>query len=374
MPTVNIVAETKISRSARCQQLEAMFDVPSTEVSRLEWTGEMPIEERDWNIGAIIGPSGCGKSLTLTDIFGLPAEMKWDGEAVLDDFDESLSMEVISQTCQAVGFNTIPAWMRPFHVLSNGEKFRVELARRLLELPSPIVVDEFTSVVDRQVAKVGSHAVQKYVRKTDKQLVVAACHYDIVEWLQPDWVFEPATMSFQWRSLRPRPELAITIEKVDRSLWKLFSPFHYLTHHVHKGAKFYALFVGDTPVSIAAMLRRPHPRAKNVMGISRGVTLPDWQGLGLHFVLLEKLGMAYRSIGERLRAYPAHPAVVRSFQRSRQWKQAKQAGNYSPRVGSSSSTKTKNKCGALGGRPNATFEYVGERMADRKEARKLING
>ena len=147
-----------------------------------------------------------------------------------------------------------------------------------------------------------------------------------------------------------------------------------LTHHVHRGAKFYALFVGDVPVSIAAMMRRPHPKAKNVMGISRGVTIPDWQGLGLHFILLEKLGMAYRSIGERLRAYPAHPAVVRSFQRSPQWKQAKQAGTYSPRVAASSSVKAKNKCGSLGGRPNATFEYVGERLPDRKQARKFING
>ena len=374
MPLINIVAETKISRSPRCQQLEAMFDVPSAEVSRLEWSGDLAIENKEWNVGAIIGPSGCGKSLMLNDVFGKPAEMEWNGDAVLDDFDETLSMETISQTCQAVGFNTIPAWMRPFNVLSNGEKFRVELARRLLELPSPIAVDEFTSVVDRQVAKVGSHAVQKYVRKTNKQLVVAACHYDIIDWLQPDWVYEPATSSFQWRSLRQRPELQITIEKVDRSLWQVFAPFHYLTHHVHRGAKFYALFAGDVPVSIAAMMRRPHPKAKNVMGISRLVTLPDWQGLGLSFILVEKLGMAYRSIGERLRAYPAHPAVVRSFQRSPQWKQAKQAGTYSPRVAASSSVKAKNKCGSLGGRPNATFEYVGERLPDRKQARKFING
>jgi hypothetical protein len=115
---------------------------------------------------------------------------------VIDDFAGTLSMEQVSSACQAVGFNTIPAWLRPFYVLSNGERFRVELARRLLELSDPIVVDEFTSVVDRQVAQIGAHAVQKYVRRNKRKFVAVSCHYDIVDWLQPDWIFEPATMHF----------------------------------------------------------------------------------------------------------------------------------------------------------------------------------
>ena len=88
----------------------------------------------------------------------------------------------------AVGFNTIPAWLRPYGVLSNGEKFRVDLARRLLEGGDLIAVDEFTSVVDRQVAKIGSHAVQKWARGKGRQFVAATCHYDLEDWLQPDWV------------------------------------------------------------------------------------------------------------------------------------------------------------------------------------------
>jgi ABC-type ATPase with predicted acetyltransferase domain len=83
--------------------------------------------------------------------------------------------------------------MKPQAVLSNGERFRVDLARRLLELPDPIVVDEFTSVVDRQVAKIGAHAVQKFVRKHNRRFVAATCHYDVVEWLQPDWIFSLRT-------------------------------------------------------------------------------------------------------------------------------------------------------------------------------------
>ena len=199
MPSINIVVETDISRSARARQLEAMFDVPAQQKCQLQWSGELPIESESWNIGLIVGPSGSGKSTILNNIFGESCQLDWKGKSVIDDFASSYSMEQISLVCQAVGFNTIPAWLRPYSVLSNGEKFRVELARRLLETQNTIVIDEFTSVVDRQVAQIGAHAVQKYVRKNNRQFVAASCHYDIVDWLQPDWVFEPATMTFSRR-------------------------------------------------------------------------------------------------------------------------------------------------------------------------------
>ena len=65
-------------------------------------------------------------------------------------------------------------------------KIPVDLARRLLEVKGDLIrVDEFTSVVDRQVAQIGSHAVQKHVRENRKKFVAVTCHYDVVEWLHP---------------------------------------------------------------------------------------------------------------------------------------------------------------------------------------------
>jgi ABC-type ATPase with predicted acetyltransferase domain len=76
------------------------------------------------------------------------------------------------------------------------------LARALLEGGDQIVIDEFTGVVDRQVAKIGSDAVQKFIRKRGKKFVAVTCHYDVIEWLRPEWMLEPATMTFQWRSVQ----------------------------------------------------------------------------------------------------------------------------------------------------------------------------
>jgi hypothetical protein len=377
MRSIDLVVQTELTRSPRVKQLSGMFDVPAQEMVRHEWKGEIPIDERDWNIGLIVGPSGAGKSSVARQLFGDQPVMSWSAPSVVDDFDKKFGIQAIAEACSAVGFNTIPSWMKPYNVLSTGEKFRVELARLLLEGGDLVVVDEFTSVVDRQVAHIGSHALQKNVRKRGTKFVAVSCHYDIIEWLQPDWMLEPATMDFQWRLLRRRPALNVEIARVDHSAWKLFAPFHYLTMDLHRGAACYVLFVDGVPAAFQGILHRPHATAKNIKGSSRGVTLPDYQGLGLIFVMVDTLGAAHKAIGNRFRVYPAHPPLVRSFDRSDKWTMTKEPGQYSPRIGATS-TLGKNAAGKLGGnmggRPNSVFEYVGPAMTDAVAARSLIDG
>jgi len=270
-----------------------------------------------------------------------------------------VSVEQIAAVCQAVGFNTIPAWMRPHAVLSNGEKFRVELARRLLEDGDPIVVDEFTSVVDRQVAQIGAHAVQKYCRKNGKRFVAVTCHFDLLEWLQPDWVLDMATRQFQRRLLQRRPAIDCTIGRLPRSAWSLFAPYHYLTAELHKAAQCYGLWANGRLAAFAGLLHQPistRDHGKPIWRVSRLVTLPDWQGLGLAFVLCDALGAEHSGAGLRLRTYPAHPALIRGFDRSPRWKLKQAPG----RLGASNRrSQSSTKVGEMGGRPCAVFEYVG---------------
>ena len=370
MPTVDLVVESKIERTPRVKQLEAMFDVPPAKKSRLAWKGQVPIDDDDWQVGLIVGPSGSGKSTVKRELFGEEPAQEWGDAPVVDQFREDLTMGDISRICQAVGFNTIPAWMRPYGVLSTGERFRVELARRLLEQPDPVVVDEFTSVVDRQVAQIGSHAVQKYVRRNKRRFVAVTCHYDVIDWLQPDWVLEPATMTFARRSVQPRPRLDVSIRRVPYAFWQLFAPFHYLTARLNQQATCLVLFVGDRPAAFAGMLHRPHPKVRDIRGCSRLVTLPDWQGLGLAFVLIDTVAKLYRALGYRTRTYPAHPALVRSFQRSPHWAIKRKPGEF---VGTSALSGNMHKTGWIQGRrPNAIFEWCGEAWHDRLEAKRVL--
>ena len=387
MRSVDLIVETRLDRTPRVKQLSGMFDVPAQEKLSHHWQGELPIDERDWNIGLIVGPSGAGKSSVARQLFGEETKFEWRAKSIIDDFPPQYTIAQIAEICSAVGFNTIPSWMKPFAVLSTGEKFRVDLARRLLEATDLILVDEFTSVVDRQVAQIGSHAVQKHVRKANKKFVAVTCHYDVVDWLQPDWMLEPATMAFQWRSLCRRPDLNVEIARVDYAAWKLFAPFHYLTAELHRGAACFVLFVNSVPATFVGILHMPHAKVSDIKRISRIVTLPDFQGLGLAMILADTMAAAYKAIGYRLRNYPAHPSFVRSHDRSPRWALEKKPGVFSPALGATSPLRkrvdhsrpphldksTLPKQWHMGSRPCAVFEYCGDAM-DPVEAEKLISG
>jgi len=367
MPPIDVVVETKISNSVRAAQVSSMFDVPPQKKQRQEWHGELPLETRDWNVGLIVGPSGCGKSTILRYLFGETPALEWRGASVIDDFAKHHSVQDIAAICQSVGFNTIPAWLRPFAVLSNGERFRVEMARRMLESArekTVLTMDEFTSVVDRQVAQIGSHAVQKWIRKNKQQFVAATCHYDLEEWLQPDWILEPATMTFRWRSVQRRPEMQCSVFRVEYEAWRIFSRFHYMSAELNHGAKCFMLSIADKPAAFCAVVHRPHAKISGLFGMSRLVTLPDFQGLGLAFILADRVASAYRALDRRYRAYPAHPSLVRAFDKSSVWALIHEGAAKSARRGQSSSV-------ANAGRPCAVFEYCGPAM-ERFIAEKLI--
>ena len=114
-----------------------------------------------------------------------------------------VSVDEITKMFYSVGFGSVPSWLKPYSVLSNGEKMRVDLARALLEKDF-VVFDEFTSVVDRNVAQTACLAIAKAVKNTKKQFVAISCHYDILQWIQPDWVFDTDKMKSFFMSAHER--------------------------------------------------------------------------------------------------------------------------------------------------------------------------
>lgn len=365
MPTVDFVVESEISQTLRVRQLGSMFDCPVEDKSRIEFKLKFPYDKEDWNVGLVVGPSGSGKTSVMRQVWGEPPELEWKAPSLIDDFPEELAVKDVAAACSAVGFNTVPAWMRPYAVLSNGEKFRVDVARRMLELPDPVVVDEFTSVVDRQVAQIGSHAVQKFVRRAGKQFVAVTCHYDVIDWLQPDWVLDMATCSYTRRLLQRRPEIECTIARVPYAAWSMFAPFHYMSANLNRAARCFGIWANGNLAGFIGVIHMPHPKVKNIKAISRSVVLPDWQGVGLNATLIQAVGAAYKAVGYRLRGYPAHPPHIRQLDRSPNWKLTKRPGTFSP-----ASEGTLGK-GSHGGRACAVFEYCGP-AGDVVQSRDLI--
>jgi GNAT superfamily N-acetyltransferase len=145
-----------------------------------------------------------------------------------------------------------------------------------------------------------------------------------------------------------------------------------MTGSVNFACRFFCLFVEDRPAAIAAMMSLPG-RTKDITACSRLVTLPDWQGLGLAMNLIDRLAAAYKAVGKRVHTYPAHPALIRAFDKSPRWALRKKPGQLS-RSHEFTHPDTGATSGRFGGRPNAVFEFAGAAHADRDEARRLLDG
>lgn len=346
-----------VERTARVMQIEGRFDLAPSDESVTE-IAELPIQrldEQPWGVGLIVGPSGAGKSTVAREAFGSQVieSLNWSKRALVDDF--STGSSETARWLSAVGLSSPPTWVRPFAALSNGEQFRATLARALAETGpgETLVIDEFTSVVDRTVAQIGSSAVQRAIRQSDRRLVAVTCHYDVLDWLQPDWVYEPHLEEFRWRSVQPRPGIEAVLRPVNVDIWPVFARHHYLSADINRASRCIAAFIDETPVAVVATLSMPSGTVSNAFRVHRVVTLPDYQGVGVGSHLLNLVGAAYRAQKRSLYITTSHPGLAASLNRSSLW-------SLRGKPSRNSNNKNKNLGKAATDRLTFSFKYVGD--------------
>ena len=192
--------------SFRSQSVVGSYTLSDVKLEK-RFRGSLPLENFEWKIGVIVGRSGSGKTSIAKQLFSdaYIRDFEYKSKCVLDDFPQELETNEITRMLCSVGFASPPDWLKSYDCLSQGEKMRVDIARALF-LDKPLIVfDEFTSVVDREIAKVSAFAISKAVRRSNKKFIAVTCHYDVVDWLQPDWVFCTDTMEFSRKKEVGRP-------------------------------------------------------------------------------------------------------------------------------------------------------------------------
>jgi hypothetical protein len=295
-------------------------------------------------------------------------------QSIVDAFPESLSIKEVTALLSAVGFSSPPAWLRPYHVLSTGQQFRVLLARLLADaLAKPevdrplLVLDEYTSVVDRTVAQIGSAALGRAVRQHGLRFIAVTCHEDVIAWLQPDWVYYPAEGRLEWRCLRPRherrrPGIPLQVFRAQASAWPLFAPHHYLATSLNPSAVCFLATWQDRPVAFSAWLpfigKGPPARREH-----RTVTLPDFQGVGIGNALSDTIASMWRGLGVRVLSTTTHPAMIRARLKSPHWRM-----HRAPSLAGGHEWRLKHATTRL----TAGFEYLGPAMSAR-QARALLS-
>lgn len=355
--------------SYRAARVKSLFNVESGCNFSLE--ADLPVDDSDWRLGLIVGPSGSGKTSMGRKMFGggrlLDLYQGWpDDRPIIDAIAPEKSLDAVTGALAAVGLGTVPAWLRPFRALSNGEQFRAGLAKVICDAPEKAIIDEFSSVVDRQIAKFGALAFQKAWKRQNGQCVLLSCHYDVIEWLEPDWIYDTGTGKFSGRGLCKRPRFDLEIWETDGSYWKAFERHHYLKLPKMIAAKNY---LGRVEGELVAHVAFSPKLDIGGMRACRLVVMPEWQGAGVGLRFLEAICEIYLSGDnkwkKRLPTYfhTSHPGLCAALRRSRNWVQ-KSAVLFGGNKKRSARSMSQRKCVAqtgYGGHFRAVqgFKYVG---------------
>lgn len=298
MQNFELTLQSPVADSFRCVKAANSLDIDATKKSIHHFRVAADIKT-PFAIGLIVGASGSGKTTFAKHVYGDDAfkELLDPARPVIDQFPAAFSYDECASMLSGVGLTSVPCWIRPAYTLSNGQRARAECA---LQMAQPdrdfIVIDEWTSVVDRTVAKVMSHCIAKHARKTGKSIVLLSCHYDVAEWLNADWIIDCNKQEFidrrlLWQSSQRTEQLSFDIREVGRESWKYFSKYHYLSDLLPGGfIRTYGLFHGDDQVGFQCFANYvPHRKGDLTpmqMHSNRTVIHPDYAGLGMGIRLI----------------------------------------------------------------------------------------
>lgn len=373
MQTYNVKLESQPTDSFRCQMAANSLDIDV----KKKLTHEISISadiESPFNIGLIIGASGSGKTTLAKQIFGENCfNVNIDpNKPIIEQLNPKFSYEECSNILGGIGLTSVPCWIRPVKTLSNGQRSRAEAALAMTSTEQLILIDEWTSVVDRTVAKVMSHCIQKFARKMNKKIILLSCHYDVIEWLNPDFVIDCNKQEFNNRRLL-RPEerernerLDFQIREVDRSSWKYFSKYHYLSEKIPGGQNYhYGLFSGKNQIGFQNFSNYVPTRKGTtpIYHFNRTVIHPDYAGLGLGIHLINETSrLLKQKYGFKIMGKFSSTPVFKSMSKNKYWRLCevkRQIGNM--KIGGTMGRRAGNNTNG-GFRKNIktySFQYIG---------------
>lgn len=318
--------------SYRANRCKSLFNVESGANFSRDVT--LPLEEVEggWNIGVVVGPSGSGKSSIGRELEKEGYKLwnaRWPKDTpIVDAILPKGDFDAVTGALATVGLGDVPAWLRPYDVLSMGERFRADLARVIAVAPDRVVLDEFTSVVDRQIACIGAMAFAKSWRRSGGQAVLLTCHYDVLPWVDPDWIYDTATGEFALtKGCLQRPSIVVDIQETGWSYWPLFEPHHYLKAGPMPFGTAFVGFVDGDPVVHLGMSGKVSGKNRREARACRMVVMPEWQGAGIGMRFLNALcereltgeGFIGRPVNTQF--HTNHPALCMALRRDRKWRQ-----------------------------------------------------
>jgi len=241
----------------------------------------------------LVGSSGSGKSTILNALGSVSKFSEYTTKPICNYFP---SADLAQKYLKDAGLNSMPTWIRPLNEVSDGERFRAELAINMY-YNRIVVIDEFTSVLDRETAKSICYTINKGVSK-NKKLILATGHEDVIKWLDGFYIYNTDTNTFM-RNQYEYEAPTLDIERVKYDTWHWFAKHHYLMGNINKSSHCYVTYVNNRMAGFIAVnnqLGRDTPNSKRE---HRLVVLPQYQGRGLGSLFSNTIAYLYHMQGYR---------------------------------------------------------------------------
>ncbi len=193
--------------SRSVQAVANMFGLGVDESREVSVVGKCELVLRGGDLVFVTGPSGGGKS-TILDLISDYAEGEvglevlklgemrgWGDEPLVDCFGEGLSLKEVMSVLSAAGLADAFVMLRSYGELSEGQRFRFQLALvmgQILRLSSDqkiiVIADEFCSLLDRQTAGGVARNFRRLMNRLGHDQLIFVCasaHDDLLEHLGP---------------------------------------------------------------------------------------------------------------------------------------------------------------------------------------------
>ncbi len=181
-----------VERSPRVLEVAEAFGL-GLEAREFVIYDNLEIEVNQGDVVYITGQSGSGKSLLLRELAAQMSEnltvanidtVTLEDRPLIDQI--GVDTNDASRILSMAGLNDANLFLRKPRELSDGQLYRLKIAKLMESGTQVWVADEFGAVLDRTTAKAVAYHLSRFARRCGATVIVATTHMDLMDELAPN--------------------------------------------------------------------------------------------------------------------------------------------------------------------------------------------